>query len=41
MQRDRVGLSLLLGALVLVDGSSWRVVRERETLEDLVRGETT
>jgi diaminopimelate decarboxylase len=25
---------------VLVDGSSWRVVRQRETYEDLVRGET-
>ncbi len=27
-------------AEVLVDGASWRVVRERETLEDLVRGES-
>lgn len=27
-------------AEVLVDGASWRVVRARETLEDLVRGET-
>lgn len=26
-------------AEVLVDGSSWRVIRSRETLEDLVRGE--
>ncbi|MGI8989887.1 MAG: diaminopimelate decarboxylase [Bryobacteraceae bacterium] len=25
---------------VLVEGSGWRVIRERETLEDLVRGET-
>lgn len=25
---------------VLVDGASWRVVRQRETLEDLVRGES-
>ena len=25
---------------VLVDGASWRVVRHRETLDDLVRGET-
>jgi diaminopimelate decarboxylase len=24
---------------VLVDGASWRVVRRRETLEDLIRGE--
>jgi len=28
------------GAEVLVDGSSWHVVRARETLEDLLRGET-
>jgi diaminopimelate decarboxylase len=27
-------------AEVLVDGAAWRVVRERETLEDLVRGES-
>ena len=27
-------------AAVLVEGDSWRVVRERETLEDLVRGES-
>lgn len=27
------------GAEVLVDGSSWNVIRERETWEDLVRGE--
>jgi diaminopimelate decarboxylase len=26
-------------AEVLVDGESWRVVRERETYEDLIRGE--
>jgi diaminopimelate decarboxylase len=26
---------------VLVDGASWRIVRTRETYEDLVRGETT
>ncbi len=25
---------------ILVDGSDWRVIRERETLEDLVRGES-
>jgi diaminopimelate decarboxylase len=25
---------------VLVEGASWRVVRQRETYEDLVRGET-
>jgi diaminopimelate decarboxylase len=25
---------------VLVEGSAWRVIRERETYEDLVRGET-
>jgi diaminopimelate decarboxylase len=28
-------------AEVLVEGSAWRVVRERETYEDLVKGETT
>jgi diaminopimelate decarboxylase len=28
------------GAEVLVDGAEWRVVRKRETMEDLVRGET-
>lgn len=28
------------GAEVLVDGAEWHVVRARETLEDLVRGET-
>jgi len=28
------------GAEVLVEGSNWRVIRARETLEDLVRGET-
>jgi diaminopimelate decarboxylase len=27
-------------AEVLVDGNSWRVIRERESLEDLVRGES-
>ena len=27
-------------AEVLIDGSGWRVVRERESFEDLVRGET-
>ncbi len=27
-------------AEVLVDGSNWRVIRKRETLEDLVRGES-
>ena len=27
-------------AEVLVEGSAWRVVRERETYEDLVRGES-
>ena len=26
---------------VLVDGAGWRVIRERETYADLVRGETT
>jgi diaminopimelate decarboxylase len=26
-------------AEVLVDGARWRVVRERETIEDLLRGE--
>jgi diaminopimelate decarboxylase len=25
---------------VLVDGAEWRIIRERETYEDLVRGET-
>jgi diaminopimelate decarboxylase len=25
---------------VLVEGAQWRVVRQREKLEDLVRGET-
>ena len=25
---------------VLVDGATWRTIRHRETLEDLVRGET-
>jgi diaminopimelate decarboxylase len=25
---------------VLVEGASWRVIRRRETYEDLVRGET-
>jgi diaminopimelate decarboxylase len=25
---------------VLLDGAAWRVVRARETFEDLVRGET-
>ncbi len=29
-----------LPAEVLVDGASWRVIRERQTWEDLVRGET-
>jgi hypothetical protein len=24
----------------LVDGETWRVIREREQMEDLVRGET-
>jgi diaminopimelate decarboxylase len=28
------------GAEVLVEGSSWRVIRSRETCEDLMRGET-
>ena len=28
-------------AEVLVDGDKWAVVREREMLEDLIRGETT
>jgi diaminopimelate decarboxylase len=27
-------------AEILADGGSWRVVRARETYEDLVRGET-
>ena len=26
-------------AEVLVEGSAWRVIRERETYEDLIRGE--
>jgi diaminopimelate decarboxylase len=26
---------------VLVEGDRWRVVRRRESLDDLVRGETT
>jgi diaminopimelate decarboxylase len=25
---------------VLVEGAAWRVIRQRETYEDLVRGET-
>ena len=28
-------------AEVLVEGDQWRVVRERETLEDLINGEKT
>ena len=28
-------------AEILVDGTDWRIVRERETLEDLWRGEST
>jgi diaminopimelate decarboxylase len=28
------------GAEVLVDGSNWRVIRRRETYDDLIRGET-
>jgi diaminopimelate decarboxylase len=28
-------------AEVLVDGSNWRIIRRRETFEDLIRGETT
>jgi len=27
-------------AEVLVDGTTWRIIRERETLADLIRGET-
>ena len=27
-------------AEVLVEGSQWRVIRERESYEDLIRGET-
>jgi diaminopimelate decarboxylase len=27
-------------AEVLVDGESWRIIRERETWDDLIRGET-
>ena len=27
-------------AEVLVEGNRWRVIRERETYEDLIRGET-
>jgi len=27
------------GAEILVEGARWRVIRERETMEDLIRGE--
>jgi diaminopimelate decarboxylase len=33
--------SRLRAAEVLVEGGTWRVIRKRETLEDLVRGEET
>jgi diaminopimelate decarboxylase len=28
-------------AEVLVDGSKWRIIRQRETYQDLIRGEAT